>query len=422
MRIALFTEAYLPYLNGVVTHVKILKEGLEELGHEVLVVTADARTNRHFIKDGVLYCPAAQIKKLYDYSVARPISRRRLKLLDAFDPDVIHIHNEFGIGLFGVLAARSLRVPLVHTLHTMYDDYIYYVAPKPLTNVTKRVTYRYARFLAGRAQVLTSPSTKAVGYYELAGVKKPVHIIPNSVETDIFSPSAATSEEKLALRRQYGIPEEATVAIFVGRIGKEKSIDVLLEIWKQQCAEDERLFLVIVGDGPFLEEYKALAETLEIPNVVFTGRIPHDALPPYLCMADVYVSASTSEMHSISMLEGMASGLPVLQRRDPENQEQIKGGKNGYIFETAEEMGERLREIAAMSPGQKMMLKKSVAATVADQNSTEIARFMLDIYALAAGELEKETAARLAARAEAIRYGSPGITEPGEDPMVDTLE
>lgn len=419
MRIALFTEAYLPYLNGVVTHVKILKEGLEELGHQVLIVTADAGANRHYIEDGVLYCPAAQIKKLYDYSIARPVSRRRLKLLDAFEPDVIHIHNEFGIGLFGVLAARSLGVPLVHTLHTMYDDYIYYVAPRPLTNVTKRMTYRYARFLAGRAQALTSPSSKALNYYKLAGVTKPVHIIPNSVETDIFSPTAATPEEKLMLRQRFGIPDEATVAIFVGRIGKEKSIDVLLKAWKEQCADNAALFLAIVGDGPFLDEYKALAAELGIKNMIFTGRVPHEELPPYLCMADVYVSASTSEMHSISMLEGMASGLPVLQRQDPENKGQILGGVNGYIFESAEEMGERMREIADMNPGQKMMLKKSVAATVSGQNSTEIARFMLDIYALAAEELEKEIAARRIVRAEAILYGSPGFTKPFEERLVD---
>ena len=128
MRIALFTETYLPSINGVVTHVKTLKEGLEALGHTVLVVTADSRVNNHVIADDVMYCPAVKLKKIYNYDIAPPISKERLDKIKSFAPDIIHIHNEFGVGISGVLIARTLKVPLVYTLHTMYDDYVYYVA------------------------------------------------------------------------------------------------------------------------------------------------------------------------------------------------------------------------------------------------------------------------------------------------------
>lgn len=101
MRIALFTETYLPHINGVVTHVKILRDGLLQQGHEVLVVTADYQTRHHYIKDGILHCPAIKSKRFYGYGVASPFSRRRLKLVQDFHPDIIHIHQRIRHWPFG---------------------------------------------------------------------------------------------------------------------------------------------------------------------------------------------------------------------------------------------------------------------------------------------------------------------------------
>ncbi len=137
MRIALFTETYLPYINGVVTHVKLLREGLEKLGHTVLVVTSDPNTHHHYIEDGVLHCPAVKLKKIYGYGLASPYSHTRTKLLEEFHPDIIHIHTEFSMGISGIHIAHKLKVPLVYTLHTMYDDYVYYVAPKHLSKLAR---------------------------------------------------------------------------------------------------------------------------------------------------------------------------------------------------------------------------------------------------------------------------------------------
>ncbi|MEG0541532.1 MAG: glycosyltransferase, partial [Angelakisella sp.] len=164
---ALFTETYLPHINGVVTHVKILKEGLEQLGHQVLIVTADSHTHRHYLEDGVLHCPALTSKKFYGYSIAKPISRARLKFVERFSPDIIHIHNEFGIGFSGMLCAKLLKVPLVYTLHTMYDDYIYYVAPKLLLNTTTQISHKYMKFFAVHANAVTGPSKKCEEYFRL---------------------------------------------------------------------------------------------------------------------------------------------------------------------------------------------------------------------------------------------------------------
>ena len=123
MKIALFLEAYLTYFNGVKTHVDTLKNGLEKLGHEVLVVCALPKIKKHYLKDGVLCCPGMSLKKIYNYGVAKPISATRFKYIKNFKPDIVHIHTEFGIGFSGVSAARLLKIPYVYTMHTMYDEY-----------------------------------------------------------------------------------------------------------------------------------------------------------------------------------------------------------------------------------------------------------------------------------------------------------
>lgn len=381
MRIALFTEVYLPHINGVVTHVKILKEGLEAQGHTVLVVTADSKTKRHYIKDGVLYCPAHNLKRIYGFDLAPPLSQTRLHHLRNFNPDIIHIHNEFGIGLSGIGIAKILHVPLVYTLHTMYDEYIYYVAPKKLINITTKISHKYFRLFARFANAVTGPSAKCQEYINETGLDKRVSVIPNPVELDAFSPEATTEEQKAAAREKLGIPTDATIACFVGRLGREKSVDVLLNYWAEEISKEDRLCLMIIGDGPEKGNLEAQAKELGIADTVFfTGKVEHPELPPYILSCDIYVTASLSDTNSISMLEGMAGGLPVLQRYDELNKDQVQNGVNGYVFNNAKEMATELRRVRDMTPEQLAQLKQSVMDSVKNSGAQNLANYIQTIY------------------------------------------
>ncbi len=381
MRIALFTETYLPHINGVVTHVKILRDGLEQLGHEVLVVTADADAHHHFVEDGVLHCPAHTSKRFYNYSLSLPVSSTRLKFVRDFAPDIIHIHNEFGIGMSGLLCAKILRVPLVYTLHTMYDDYIYYIAPKPLVKAATKVSRRYFKFIAKHSNALTGPSQKCQEYFRLTGLKKDVSVIPNAVEVDQFSPREVPEEVKADLRERCGIRDDSMVACFVGRLGREKSVDVLLDYWKAGVKPEDHIHLVVIGDGPVRPELEEQAKVLGIEDMVtFTGRVEHEDLPPYYALCDVYVTASLSDTNSISMLEGMCSGLPVLQRNDPLNADQVRDGKNGFNFNSPEEMAQKLRQIQAMDQEALQGFKESVIASIRENGARELAERTLTVY------------------------------------------
>ena len=381
MRIAIFTETYLPQINGVVTHIKILKEGLEALGHTVLIVTADSKAHTHYLKDNVLHCPAHNLKRIYNLDLASPVSRTRLKYLREFRPDIIHVHNEFSIGLSGMAIAKILKVPLVYTLHTMYDDYIYYIAPKPLIPLTKKLSHRYFRMFPQNAAVVTGPSKKCQEYTYEIGSDKKVEVIPNPVELDAFAPQTSTPQQRAQIREQYNIPQDATVACFVGRLGREKSVDVLLRFWAQEMKPQDNMRLLIIGDGPEKEPLEQLAQQLGITDtVVFTGKVLHPDLPPYVHTCDIYVTASLSDTNSISMLEGMAGGLPVLQLYDELNADQVTDGVNGYMFRDAAEMGQRLRQIRDMEPEELQKLKTSVIQSVKNSGAQTLANYIQTIY------------------------------------------
>lgn len=381
MRIALFVEVYVPYINGVVTHVKTLKDGLEKLGHKVLIVTADTKARRHYQFRGVLHCPAMELKRIYGYGLASPISRTRLKYLKNFNPDIIHIHTEFSIGLFGVMAAKSLNVPLVFTMHTMYDDYIYYVAPKPFYPAVKTASHSYAKFLTNQASAVTGPSAKVQQYLDQCGIDKDVHVIPNPVELDAFDATKFTDEDKSALRKKLGFSDDESLVCFVGRLGREKSVDVLLRYWAKTITPEDRVKLLVVGEGPAREELIELAESLGISHMVlFTGKVEHIELPPYYAICNMYVTASLSDTNSISMLEGMAAGLPVIHIYDELNQGQVTHGVNGFIYRNAEEMAMYIRKIRDMDPAEYEKLRKAVLDNIKKFSDIALAQRLLNVY------------------------------------------
>ncbi len=381
MNVALFTETYLPYINGVVTHVKSLKEGLEKLGHNVLVVAADPHARHHYIRDGVLNCPAIAAKKFYDYGLASPISYKRLKILKEFNPDIIHIHNEFGIGLSGVSYSASLNVPLVYTLHTMYDEYLYYVAPTPLLPIAKKVAHTYAKAVAKKAAGLTGPSAKVEEFFRQVGIDKKVYVIPNPVETDLFDMDKVDETKVNQIKAQYNIREDETVFCFCGRLGKEKSVDVLIDYWAKAFKDNDKLKLMIIGDGPTRPEYEQQATALGIKkSLIFTGAVDHGKLPPYYACCDVYITASVSDTNSISMKEAMAMGLPVCSRLDPMNEGQVVDGVNGFNFVDCQQMKEKIEAYLKLDEEEKQEIRYKVKNHMLSDDCLGLANHIIPIY------------------------------------------
>ena len=384
-----FYRDLLPFISGVVTHIKTLKESLEHAGHEVLIVTTSPKAVCHYVKDGVLYCPAIPLKRIYGYGLSNPVNIQRLRIIQDFDPDIIHIHTEFSMGIFAQFAARKLKKPIVYTLHTMYDDYMFYVAPERFQNMVKPAAHVYFRKVANKATEIIGPSLKVVEFLRRCGVERHINIIPNTVDLSDFMPENVSRDDVAAIRTKLGIRDGDTAMCFVGRLGKEKSHRRAGGVFCRAVSAGTHAYkLFIIGDGPEKENLERQIARLGVgAQVRLLGRIEHQFLPPYYHACDLFTTASLSEMNSISMLEAMASGLYVIQRLDIYNKNQITPGENGNVFNTAEEMAALLREEAALTPEQRALRRQKVTAFTQRYGEKEFIRAVLNVYAARNGRI-----------------------------------
>lgn len=400
MKIAIFTETYFPFISGVVTHIKTLKEGLEREGHEVMIVTINPRAVCHYVKDGILYCPGIRLKRIYGYGVSNPVNIQRLRIIQDFDPDIIHIHTEFSMGIFALFAARKLKKPIVYTLHTMYDDYMFYVAPERFQNMVKPAAHVYFRRVANRANEIIGPSPKVAEFLHRCGVERHINIIPNVVDLSDFLPQNVAAESVAAVREKLGIQPGDTAVCFVGRLGKEKSIDVLIDHFAALAETEKQFKLFIIGDGPEHDSLQAQIEQLGMEEQIhLLGRIEHTELPPYYHACDLFATASLSEMNSISMLEAMASGLYVVQRLDIYNQDQITPGENGNFFTDAQGFADLLHEEAGLSPEARAVRRKAVTAYTQRYSEKDFLRRVMNVYKRAQAKFDLKQEIRQDVRA-----------------------
>lgn len=382
MRIAIFTETYYPFISGVVTHIETLKKTLEEHGHEVMIVTTNPKAICHYVKDGVLYCPAIPLKRIYGYGISNPLNLQRLRILKEFNPDVLHVHTEFSMGIFAQFVAKKLKRPIVYTLHTMYDDYLFYLAPHKLgQKMVRPAAHMYIRSVANKATEIIGPSTKVVEFLQRCGVSRYINIVPNIVDVSDFLPANVKQEDIDRVKSKLGIQPGDTCLCFVGRLGQEKSLDVLIDWFADGFKGKETYKLFIIGDGP---ERAALQSQIQKrgmkKQISLLGKIDHNLLPPYYHACDLFATASLSEINSISMLEAMASGLYVLQRLDLYNRGQIISGENGEVFETAKEFHKLVEEQGRMTPEEKAARRNKVSTVSQNYGKKEFYDSVISVY------------------------------------------
>ena len=252
---------------------------------------------------------------------------------------------------------------------------------KPLIPLAKPIAYKYFRWLAGRATYVTSPSAKAQEFFDRCKAHRKVRLVPNSVEIEAFNPAQFSEVELDQVRAELGIPKDTVTGIFVGRMGKEKSVDVLLGYWARFFRGDAAKRLLIVGDGPELENLEDEAKRLGIHSqVTFTGSVEHTHIAKYYAVCDFYVTASLSEMMSISMLEGAASGLPVVQRYDEKNANHYQEGLNSFTYKTEEQFEEIIRRMAEATEEEKHARKEAVRQSMKEKGETQLAKCLLKVY------------------------------------------
>ncbi|MEG2652040.1 MAG: glycosyltransferase, partial [Ruthenibacterium sp.] len=258
---------------------------------------------------------------------------------------------------------------------------LFYVAPEKFQNMVKPAAHLYFRKTANHATEVIGPSLKVVEFLRRCGVERHINIVPNTVDLSDFLPQNVSAKEVADIRETLEIHDGDVAMCFVGRLGKEKSIDVQIDFLARYFKDDLRYKLFIIGDGPERENLSRQILTLGMQKQIkLLGRIEHAALPPYYHACDLFTTASLSEINSISMLEAMASGLYIIQRYDLYNKNQIIVGENGATYTTAEEMAALLREECALSSAQRVTRRATVTACATRYGCKEFVAAVMNVY------------------------------------------
>lgn len=341
MRIGLFTDTYPPFINGVSTSVFMLKKSLEAQGHQVFVVTLNNESFHYKFDENktVIRIPGLPIG-IYDYRVTSVYPLRAMNIIRKWKLDVIHSHTEFSVGTFARFVSRQYNIPLVHTYHTLYEDYVYYITKGYFDKPSKKIVEYLTQFYCDKtANELIVPTKKIYDLIkEKYNVDKNIYIIPTGIEVERFYKENVDQKKVDAIGKKLGLTKKDFCIIFVGRMAKEKNVDLLLSAQQKINEKDKNVKLIMVGDGPDLDEYKETCKKLGIEkNVIFAGKVPWEDVPKYYRLADIFATASTSETQGLTVIEAMAASVAPICINDESFKNTVVDGYNGEIFKDEEE-------------------------------------------------------------------------------------
>ena len=343
MKILITTDWYKPIVNGVVTSVLNLKKELEERGHEVRVLTL-SRDYHSYEEDGVYYIKSVNLEKIYpNVRAVLPHREAYIQELIQWNPDVVHSQCEFMTFSYAVKISRKCNCPLLHTYHTIYEDYLHYL-PGTFFQYTKgaalekKMVAKFSKAVLKKTQQVVAPTKKVEELLKNYEVSEPISVIPTGIDLKRFQ-EVLSKEERNRRREALGISQDSKVLVSIGRLAKEKNLEEIL-IYFQKLTKEELTFklkLLIVGDGPDRERLEGIAKTLQLQEkVIFTGMVTPEEVAQYYQLGDVFVCASNSETQGITYIEALASGIPALCRMDACLDSVITDGYNGFQYETYE--------------------------------------------------------------------------------------
>ncbi len=342
MKILLTSDWYLPAVNGVVTSIMNLKKGLQARGHDVKILTLSFRARSYTCQD-VVYIGSVDVGMIYPCARLRvALARKEVQELLEWGPDVVHSNCEFSTYFLAHEIARKLNIPLIHTYHTVYQDYTHYFAPNRM--IGQRIAREFSRWTAGRAQAVIAPTAKVAEILRGYDLNNSIYVVPTGIDAGRLQP--LHEEERQKQRQQLGISAGHTVLLYLGRLAHEKNCQELIRAMVP--LKGRPVTLLLVGDGPARKELEQLACTLNVEQqVVFAGMVPPEQVGEYYALGDLFVSASVSEAQGLTYAEALLAGLPLLCRRDGCLNDIIVNGENGWQYQTVDEFVKRVEWFCA---------------------------------------------------------------------------
>ncbi|MGM0139136.1 glycosyl transferase, group 1 family protein [Enterococcus sp. DIV0755b] len=392
MKIGFFTDTYFPQVSGVATSIKTLKTELEKKGHEVYIFTT-TDPNATGVEDDIIRMPSVPFVSFKDRRIVVRGMWYAYLIAKELELDLIHTHTEFGAGLLGKMVGKKLKIPVIHTYHTMYEDYLHYIAKGKVVRQS-HVKY-FSRLFANHTTGVVCPSERVIDTLRGYGVTSPMRVIPTGIELEKFERPDITSEMKKTVRNEMGIEDDEIMLLSLSRISYEKNIQAIIHGLPQVVSQLPKARLVIVGKGPYTEELKELVEELDLTDYVyFVGEVPNDEVALYYHAADYFVSASTSETQGLTYTEAMAAGTPLIVEGNDYLNNLIDDASFGVTFAKDEEFADALLDyIASGQKSDPMKLSNKLYEISATHFGEAMLDFYHDMIAYYANlSLEKETA------------------------------
>lgn len=337
MKILITTDTYRPTINGVVTSIESLKKALDRLGHDVRILTfSDSFNSKQ--EDDIYYMGSLGAGKFYpDARMNKLFYNRFYEDIMDWKPDIVHSQTEFTMFIQAKKIAKDLDIPLLHTYHTIYEDYTHYFSLNK--KIGKELAKQFTKQIIKTTDGVVVPTNKIYNLLTEYNIHEDIYVAPTGINVQKLSEC-----DDFDIRSGYKIPEDKHIVLFLGRIGKEKNITEILQ-YLENIDRDDIVF-IIAGAGPFLAELKDICSNSKIRDrLIFTGMIDSSKVGNFYSKADVFVSASTSETQGLTFIESMACSTPIICRHDDCLDGVLIDGKTGFGYDTEEEFIDYLNQI-----------------------------------------------------------------------------
>ncbi|MCI8811237.1 MAG: glycosyltransferase family 4 protein [Oscillibacter sp.] len=376
MKILITSDWYIPAVNGVVTSVKNLRRELERRGHEVRILTL-SQTTHSWEKDGVTYLGSIAAGLIYPGARLRTaLGGKWVRELVKWGPDVVHSQCEFSTFFLARRIAEERNIPLIHTYHTVYEDYTHYFSPS--VHFGKKAAAIFTRWVARHTDCLIAPTGKVRMLLQNYRVQRPVFVVPSGIDLERFQ-EGPDPLRSAVLKSSLGIPQENTVLVFVGRLAEEKNLSELLRF--RANLGPGGVTLLLVGDGPARQHLEAEAAKLglEAPDAVFAGMVAAEQVVDWYQLGDLFVNASTSETQGLTYAEALAAGVPVLCRADPCLMGVVRDGENGWQYRDEADFRQKLDGFIS-HPQYREQMARQARASAEEYSAKRFAERVEDIF------------------------------------------
>ena len=378
LNIAFYTDAYLPGVDGVVTSILTFKEELERRGHNVYIfASADSKNKKKYESSNVLLYQGMKFRPYPQYNVALFPYNSVVKLYE-LKVDLVHSQTPMVMGFAGMMGAKILGRPLVSSFHTLVTNKpiidTYYPKNKYLKQLAASSMMRYTKFFYNRCDRVIAPSHTIEAVLKRYGISK-VDMVPNCIDLSRLNQKVDGS----GVRESLGIKPMEKMILYIGRLSKEKKIEVLLNAVKLLTKKDKDIKLILGGTGPAEQHYKDLAKRFGITgNTKFMGFVSPKILPSVYAAADVFCIPSTFETQGIVILEAMALGKPVVGADYMAIKELIRNGRNGEKFSPGDytECAKKIEKVLNNTAH----YKHDAVNTAAEFSKEKVTGKLLDVY------------------------------------------